>query len=83
MPLLQRGRVSTTQEARKKGIPPVRGYLAGAFYGECEGRGWPVRLAAKPTESAPLQEGNGEHRQNGKKRPEAVAGRARPNEHRE
>ena len=66
----------------QKGIPPVRGYLAGAFYGKCEGRGGAVRFAAKPRESAPLQEGNGEHRQNGKKRPEAVTCRARPNKHR-
>jgi hypothetical protein len=48
----------------QKGIPPVRGYLAGAFYCECEGRGRPVGFAAKPGEPASPQEGTTEQHHN-------------------
>ena len=37
-------------------MPPVRGKLSGAFYGQPQGRAGPVRLAPVPRETAALKE---------------------------
>jgi hypothetical protein len=75
-PVFIRGQVSTTLEARRKGIPPVRGYLAGAFYGQLWACARPKRFAAKPRELA-LNKGDREQNQYGNQR-EPAAGEDPP-----
>lgn len=49
----------------KKGAPLLRDYLTRAFDGPSRERNWPQAITTRPRSLATLQQGKGEHRQDG------------------